>query len=165
MTSNYISFSLALVFGLTSFCNSQNLKGYENLSDINLLTDYVEHLFVVHSGIGQTPSDDSIYMEYNTNNEKNSALIHESEVLKNTLLLITHDTYCGFCIAELDFWNEWHQSLAERSETYPDLRIKMIVVNNSVENVRNFMRRNNYMLTTYQDQHLLIHQWVIFIEV
>ncbi|MCC5925758.1 MAG: hypothetical protein JJU41_04280 [Bacteroidetes bacterium] len=155
-------FTLSLFFcaALILSCDKSQFNGYEKLIDINLLTDYLTQLTPIELNHDQiyrdADSDVEMLAVENTSESDPSRSLFKN----NTLILITHDTYCGFCIDELDFWNEWSQKQLGDSFSQSTTDIKLIVVDDSKKNVRNFVARNNYSMSTYQDEEKLITQWV-----
>jgi hypothetical protein len=147
----------ALFYGIS--CVAQPNQSYENLLDEKIISNWLTNVL----------SDDSLVFNANytkTFGVKTVADVQEvtqpgvfpTSDSKAAVILVTHDTYCGFCIAELDFWNNLYSN--NDTGILNEIDLLMVVVDSESNNFNNFLTRNRYILPSVLDRNRLIEDIV-----
>jgi hypothetical protein len=152
---------LILVFLLMSTaCSTQPNPSYDNLFDKQIVMNWLNEV-TSNTASFYNPSYQEVYgnlFDEENENDHNEPMSWPREYKDAAIILVTHDTYCGFCIAELDFWNNLYNN--DDQGFLNKINILMVVVDAENDNFQHFLARNRYNLPAIMDSNRRIEEIV-----
>jgi len=156
----YKSLFLLLALVLTgNACGAQSNPSYDNLTDKRIIKNWLAGVVSNESLVYNSRFSDLHGNRFDeVANLQEKPLLFPGYNASAAIILVTHDTYCGFCIAELDFWNTLYNS--DEDGNLNNIDLLMVVVDSENENFQHFLTRNRYSIPAVMDSNRRIEEIV-----